>query len=333
MNLPSKGLSIVIPVYNSEGIVRELHRRLTAVLNTLDADYELILVNDGSSDNSWENIKAVAEDDSHIKAISLRRNFGYDNALMAGLNYATKPYIIIMDDDLQHAPEDIPKLLEEIEKGYDVVYANFPSKQQSLIKNTGSWFVDKLARLIINKPACLQITSYKIISRDIAEGIVRYAGPYPYIDGLIFQMTRSIHRVMVTHHPRAMDQGNHGIFPSMKILFNFCTTFSILPLRIAVVLGLTISIGAGIFSVGLVLFKLWFGYSSLEGWTSITLGITILGGVQLMSLGILGEYVGRTYMNINRQPQYVIRETLSIDPDRPTNSTIENRKPRNVEIL
>lgn len=333
MNLPSEGLSVIIPVYNSERIFPELHRRLTSVLNSLSLDYELILVNDGSSDNSWDVIKSAAGIDSHIKAVSFRRNFGYDSALMAGLNYATKPYIVIMDDDLQHAPEDIPQLLTEIEKGYDVVYANFPAKRQSLIKNIGSWFVDKLARVILDKPGSMQITSFKILHREIVENIVKYSGPYPYIDGLIFQMTQSIHRVMVTHHPRAMDQGNHGIFPSMKILFNFCTTFSILPLRIAVVLGLTISIGAGIFSVGLVIFKLWFGYSSLEGWTSIILGITILGGIQLMSLGVLGEYVGRTYMNINRQPQYVIRETLAIDPDQPTNSTIENRKPRNVETF
>ncbi len=330
MNQAPAGLSVVIPVYNSEGIALELHRRLTSVLETFDDPYEIILVNDGSSDNSWEKIKTIATFDSHVKAISLRRNFGYDNALMAGLNFVSYSYVVIMDDDLQHAPEDITQLRTEIEKGYDVVYGNFPVKKQSLVKNMGSWLVSKLAQLILNKPAYLQISSYKILHKEIVDGIVKYAGPYPYIDGLIFQMTSSIHRVMITHHPRTVSTGGHGILPSMKILFNFCTTFSILPLRIAVILGLAISVLAGIFSIGLVIIKLGFGYSSQEGWTSIILAVTILGGIQLMGLGLLGEYVGRTYMNINRQPQFVIKETLSIEPDPPT---IDKSEIQKIETL
>lgn len=320
------GLSVVIPVYNSESIVLELHKRLTSVLRTINTNYEIILVNDGSPDNSWEKIKSIATFDHRVKAISLRRNFGYDNALMAGLNFVSYSYVVIMDDDLQHAPEDIPQLLSEIEKGYDVVYGNFPVKKQSLVKNMGSWLVGKMAQLILNKPAYLQISSYKILHKDIVDGIVQYDGPYPYIDGLIFQLTSSIHRIMITHHPRVGSEGGHGILPSMRILFNFCTTFSILPLRIAVVLGLAISILAGIFSVGLVIFKLWFGYYSEEGWTSLILAVTILGGIQLMGLGLLGEYVGRTYMNINRQPQFVIKETISIDPEQSTIHKSETQK-------
>ena len=320
------GLSIVVPVYNSEGIVLELHKRLTAVLRTINTNYEIILVNDGSPDNSWEKIKGIATFDHRVKAISLRRNFGYDNALMAGLNFVSYSYVVIMDDDLQHAPEDIPQLLEEIEKGYDVVYGNFPTKNQSLIKNMGSWLVGKLAQLILNKPAYLQISSYKILHKEIVGGIVKYGGPYPYIDGLIFQLTSSINRIMVDHHPRLDGEGGHGVIPSLRILFNFCTTFSILPLRIAVVLGFAISILAGVFSVGLVVVKLWLGYYSVEGWTSLILAVTILGGVQLMGLGLLGEYVGRTYMNINRQPQFVIRETISIEPEKSSVHRSENKK-------
>ncbi len=330
MMQPPAGISVVIPVYNSEDIVLELHKRLTSVLRTLHGDYEIILVNDGSPDNSWEKIKSIATFDHRVKAISLRRNFGYDNALMAGLNFVSHSYVVIMDDDLQHAPEDIPKLLSEIEKGCDVVYGNFPVKNQSLIKNLGSWFVGKLAQLILNKPAYLQISSYKILHKEIVKGIVQYGGPYPYIDGLIFQMTSSVRRIMIDHHPRNAGNGGHGLLPSIKILFNFCTTFSILPLRIAVVLGLTISILAGIFSVGLVIVKLWFGYYSEEGWTSLILAVTILGGIQLMGLGLLGEYVGRTYMNINRQPQFVIKETISIDPDQ---SSIHKPETQKIETL
>ena len=316
------GLSVVIPVYNSEGIILELHKRLTNELNSLVRDYELIFVNDDSPDNIWAKIQTLAATDPHVKAISLRRNFGYDSALMAGLNYVRYPYVVIMDDDLQHAPEDIPLLLTEIEKGFDVVYGNFLVKKQSLVKNLGSWFVGKLAQLIVNKPAHLQITSYKILRQEIAKGIVKYGGPYPYIDGLIFQMTSSINRIMITHHERAKDRGGHGIFKSMRILLNFCTTFSILPLRIAILLGLLISSSAGVFSIGLVIVKLWFGID-MEGWTSIILAITISGGIQLIGLGLLGEYVGRSYMNINRQPQYVIKDTVSINQVQQLNQTEE----------
>jgi len=321
-NHPNGGLSVVIPVFNSEGIILELHKRLSKELNSLVRDYEIIFVNDGSPDNIWTKIQTLAGVDSHVKAISLRRNFGYDCAIMAGLNYVNYPYVVIMDDDLQHAPEDIPRLLAEIEKGFDVVYGNFPVKRQSLIKNLGSWLVGKLAQLIVNKPAHLQITSYKILRKEIAQGIVKYAGPYPYIDGLIFQLTSSIHGIMITHHERAKDEGGHGIYKSLRILFNFCTTFSILPLRIAILLGLIISLSAGIFSIGLVIVKLWLGID-MEGWTSIILAITISGGIQLIGLGLLGEYVGRTYMNINRQPQYVIKDTVSMHQVQPLNQTTE----------
>ena len=182
-------LSVVIPVYNSEGIILDLHKKLTNELSLLVKNYELIFVNDSSPDNIWTKIQLLAKADPHVKAISLRRNFGYDSALMAGLNYVSYPYVVIMDDDLQHNPEDIPQLLSEIEKGYDVVYGNFPLKKQSFVKNLGSWFVGKLAQFIVNKPARLQITSYKIFRKEIAKGISQYGGPYPYIDGLIFQMT------------------------------------------------------------------------------------------------------------------------------------------------
>ena len=127
------GISVVIPVFGSEGIILELHKRLTNELNSLARDYEVIFVNDGSPDNVWAKIQGIAATDFHVKAISFRRNFGYDSALMAGLSYANFPYIVIMDDDLQHAPEDIPRLLAEIEKGFDVVYGNYRKKKHNFI--------------------------------------------------------------------------------------------------------------------------------------------------------------------------------------------------------
>jgi glycosyltransferase involved in cell wall biosynthesis len=161
-------LSVVIPVYNSEGIILELHKRLTNELSSLVRDYELIFVNDDSPDNIWAKIQTLAATDPHVKAISLRRNFGYDSALMAGLNYVRYPYVVIMDDDLQHAPEEIPLLLTEIEKGFDVVYGNFLVKKQSLVKNLGSWFVGKLAQLIVNKPTAKIFDKRLLFNQEIS---------------------------------------------------------------------------------------------------------------------------------------------------------------------
>jgi polyisoprenyl-phosphate glycosyltransferase len=303
-------ISIVIPVYNSEEIVDELYRRLTKALGLITTNYEIIYVNDCSPDNSWEKISRIAESDNHIKAILLRKNVGYDNALMAGLRYAGKTYVVIMDDDLQYAPEDIQYLLKYIKKGYDVVYGDLLNKRDSITKKLGSWFNGKIARIILKKPANIYLSPFKIFRNEIAHEIIKYDGPFPYIDGLIFQVTSSIDQVIVSHFKRASGSGGHGLFRSLRIMMNFCTTFSILPLRISTVTGFIISLVAFSFSITLIVWKLWFNID-VEGWASIMLGILGMGGIQLMSLGILGEYIGRAYLNINRKPQYVIKDRLN----------------------
>ncbi len=306
-NNENKSISIVIPVYKSEGVLKELHRRLSLALNSLTDDYEIILVNDCSPDKSWEIMNEISKEDKCVMPIALRRNVGYDNAVMAGLNYASKEYVVMMDDDLQHSPEDISLLLDMFEDGYDVVYANFIKKRQALLKNLGSWMNGKLAQLIINKPPDIYLSPFKIMRREIADVVIKYRGPFPYIDGLIFQATSFIGQVTITHNERFTGKGNHGIYRSMKIVFNFCTTFSVLPLRLATLLGLVFSCIAGIAGIVLVLSKLVWGVE-LEGWTSIMLCIVIMGGIQLVVLGIIGEYVGRLYMNINHRPQFVVKE-------------------------
>ena len=306
-------LSIVIPVYNSETMIHALYERLTQELESLTGGYEIIFVNDCSTDNSWRVLSRLADRDTHVTAICLRKNAGYDNALMAGLKYSAGSYVVIMDDDLQHAPEDIPLLLNEIKKGYDVVYAKFEKKQQTLVKNIGSWLNGKLAQMIIDKPPDIYLSPFKILRGEVVREIISYQGPYPYIDGLIFQVTSSLHQIPLTHHKRHEGQGNHGFFRSFGIVFNFCTTFSILPLRIATVAGFIIFLIACISCIWLIIWKLWLGIEE-AGWPSLIFMIILLGGLQLMTIGILGEYLGRTYMNINKRPQYVIKESRNINP-------------------
>lgn len=310
MTEEAKGFSIVIPVYRSEDIVSTLHGRLTQALESLADDYEMIFVDDCSPDNSWKKLCDLASADPRVKALSLRKNVGYDNAVMAGLKFADRPYVVIMDDDLQHAPEDIPLLFDQLGKGCDVVYANFTKMHQSVLKNLGSWLNGKLAQLIINKPAGMHISSFKILRGEVVREIIKYDGPFPYIDGLIFQVTSAIDKVVLAHHKRLSGRGGHTLLRSLRIVFNFCTTFSILPLRVSTLIGFAMSLLSGIFSIILVVWKFFFGIN-VEGWGSIMLAVVMMGGIQLMALGILGEYIGRTYMNINRQPQYVIKHLLN----------------------
>jgi polyisoprenyl-phosphate glycosyltransferase len=305
-------LSVVVPVYKSSDILPSLHARLTKVLLELSAEYELVLVDDDSPDASWSVLSRLAEQDEHVIAVHLRRNAGYDNALLAGLRHAHHELVVIMDDDLQHAPEDIPTLVQEIAKGYDVVYGRFALKQQSTLKNMGSWLNGMLAEVVLKKPRGLYLSPFKILRREIVSEIVRYEGPYPYLDGFIFRATSSISQVDLVHHRRAAGHGHHGLIRSIGIFLNFLTTFSLLPLRIATIGGLVLSLVAGMTGVVLVLANLFFGFGlDSPGWTSIVLVTIVLGGGQLMAIGIVGEYVGRTYLKLSGRPQYVIGETAT----------------------
>jgi len=298
-------ITIVIPVYNSEKIISLLYDCLSKALSGF-SKYQIIFVNDFSSDDTWLKLENISASDSRVTAICLRKNVGYDNTIMAGLRHVKTSYVVIMDDDLQHSPYDIVTLLEEIKKGHDVVYANFPIKKQSIIKNMGSWLNGKLAEIIIKKPKDLYLSPFKILKGEIVKEIIKYDGPFTYIDGLIFQITSSISQVSISHHKRYLGKGGHGICRSLIIILNFCTSFSIFPLRLSTMLGFLISLICFIISLILVITKLAYSVD-VEGWTSIMLAVIMMGGIQLIVIGILGEYVGRSYININKKPQYTIK--------------------------
>lgn len=312
--MTSPEVSVVVPIYLSQNIIPTLLARLSTALSGVE--YEIILVNDCSPDDSWGRIKELAPKFPTMRALCLRKNFGYDNAIMAGLKHARGQYIVTMDDDLQHAPEDIPKLLADIKRGYDVVYANLwaERKKHNRFKNLGSWLNGKLAELIIQKPADIYLSPFKVLTRGLVDEVIKYEGPYPYVDGLIFQNTSLTHQIPITHHARIEGRGNHGLFRSLKIMANFCTSHSILPLRLSVFLGFFISFCGALFGLFLLYWKYVERTIDVEGWASTIFTILLMGGVHLISLGIIGEYLGRTYTNVSRHPQYVIRESIGEEP-------------------
>jgi len=300
-------LSVVIPVYNSQDGLEELTSQLSKVLDELKNPYQIVLVNDFSPDQSWDIIKQVSLKNKNILGISLRKNFGQDSAIMAGLAHATGKYIIIMDDDLQHDPVYIPDLLKEIEKGCDVVYANYEVKKQTLWKNFGSWLNGKFATLVIRKPPGVYLSPFKIIRFEVAQEILKYQGAYPYVEGLLFRVTSRFSQIPIEHRERYKGKSNFTFLKSLWIWSNLVTNFSVLPLRLATLLGFATAFLGFFLSITFFFYKLIFPETPV-GWTSTILVILTLGGIQLFSAGVMGEYIGRTFLNINREPQYVVAE-------------------------
>ena len=308
-----KEISIVIPVYNSQECISELCHQIADVLKGID--YEQIMVNDCSRDSSWDEIKKEAQKNKNILGINLRKNGGQDNAILTGLNYANGKYIVIMDDDLQHSPYDILKLYEEIKKGFDVVYANFNSKKQKLWKNIGSWFNGKISEIALQKPKEVYLSPFKILCRGVVQEMIKFNNLFPYIDGLIFQVTRNITQIPIEHHKREMGKSNYNLAKSIRVFFRMLFGFSTMPLNIASFTGFFTAF------VGLILaiiyaVEYFTGKADVTGWTTLVILILILGGLILVSLGIIGRYLGQIYLTVNKQPKFIIKDTINIKDEK-----------------
>jgi undecaprenyl-phosphate 4-deoxy-4-formamido-L-arabinose transferase len=214
-----------------------------------------------------------------------------------------------MDDDLQHDPADIPALCRALRAGSDVVYAAFDHKRQALWKNLGSWFNDKVAVVVLGKPTHVYLSPYKALSRELADEIVKYDGPFTYVDGIIFNITSNITQVPATHHSRFAGRSNYSLLRSIKVWLKLATGFSVIPLRLATILG-------GIISLCSFVAALFFVVQAFvldripEGYPSLIVTLFFLGGVQLMGLGAVGEYVGRIFLTQNRTPQFTVRDVV-----------------------
>lgn len=312
MSESKKEISIVIPVYNSHECVAELSRQIKDALNGVGITYEQIMVNDCSRDSSWEEIKKEAAHNPALLGINLRKNGGQDSAILAGLNYAGGNYVVIMDDDLQHSPYDIPRLYEEIKKGFDVVYADFETKKQKLWKNMGSWFNGKISEIALDKPKDIYLSPFKILSAGVVKEMCRFENLFPYIDGLIFQVTKNITQIPLEHHERAAGTSNYNLIKSIKVFMRMLFGFSTMPLKLASFTGFFSAL-VGLFLAVYYAVKYFLGKESLTGWTTLVILILILGGLILVSLGIIGRYLGQVYLTVNRQPKFIVKETTKKD--------------------
>lgn len=304
-------LSIVIPVYGSARIIPDLLASLARTLVPLFGEngFEVILAHDAGPDDAWRVIESLAPQYPWLGAIDLRMNAGQHNAVMAGLAHATGDRIVTMDDDLQHAPDDIPRLLAALDAGADVAYARFGARQHAAWKLAGSWFNDVVARRLLAKPANLYLSPFRAMTRAIRDDVLKYEGPFVYVDGLILQATRNIATVDVEHHARSDGRSGYSFRKSVSLWLKMATSFSVAPLRLVSAFGVAASMLGFVLAAVVVAMKL-FEPTMAVGWASLIVAVLFMGGVQLIALGAIGEYVGRVLLTLNRKPQYTVRQRL-----------------------
>lgn len=300
-------LSVVIPVYCSEATLDSLYKRLTSVLSRHGLSYELVFVEDGSPDNAWRVLEELARTDfQHVVAIRLMRNYGQHNALMCGFRYTRGDIVLTMDDDLQNPPEEIPKLVQYCVDGeYDLVYARYEEKRHHAGRNLGSWLVNTFFRFVFRSE--VTVTSFRAMRRELLDAILPYNLNFTFVDGLLAWNTQRVGHVLVEHHSRENGHSGYSFAKLLSLALNLFTNFSLLPLQVASATGFLAAL-VGLGTGGYYLVQALFHNIAVPGYASTIVAVMVLGGLQLLALGIIGEYIGRVHLNINRKPQYTVRE-------------------------
>ena len=269
---------------------------------------EIVLVNDGSPDNSAEAChELVRHSTVPITYVEHARNFGEHNAVMTGLRHVRGAYVITMDDDLQNPPEEVVRLYDHARLGnWDVVYTRYAVKQHAGWRNLGSRFANAVADRLLDKPKGLYLSSFRCMAALVVQSVTRYQGPYPYVDGLIMQVTQRIDSIEVRHLPRIEGRSNYNLTRLVRLWLNLATSFSLAPLRLAIYAGVFMALLGTAGAVATIAEALILR-DTPSGWASTMTVILLVAGVQSMILGVLGEYVGRTFLSANGKPQGTVR--------------------------
>ena len=313
-------LSFVIPCYRSERTLPAVVAELKSTMaQRPEVDYEIILTEDGSPDGVWQVIRSLAEADRRIRAIRFTRNFGQHAALMAGLSAVSGDAAFLLDDDGQAPVDELFKLVDELGKGYDVVYGVYPEIHQNAFRRFGSAANKLMAESLLDWPKDVQSTSFFVCRRLIVDEILRYDKPYPYLEGLIIRATRNIGHVLVHQRDRAEGSSGYTLGKLIRLWLNGFTAFSVKPLRAASFCGMLFALIGFVWTLVIVIIRLT-TTDVPDGWTTIVAVLLLVGGLLMLMLGLIGEYIGRIYICMNNSPQYVVRECvpgdLLSDPER-----------------
>lgn len=299
-------LSIVVPVYNSQNTLRPLTEEITRVLLNQLIGHEIILVNDGSADQSWEVIQSLSKEYPTVHGIDLMRNYGQHNALLCGIRHAANPVIVTLDDDLQHPPAEIPTLLSRLEEGYDVVYGVPESEKHTFWRNITSKLIKVFLQKAMKVPTGQRISAFRAFRTEIREAFANYRGTFVSIDVLLSWGTSRFSAVTVNHSKRQSGSSNYTMKKLINHAFTLITGFSILPLQISSLLGF-LSMLFGFLVLVYVVIKYISSGGIVPGFTFLASTLAIFSGVQLFAIGMIGEYLGRLFTRSLDHPTYTIR--------------------------
>jgi undecaprenyl-phosphate 4-deoxy-4-formamido-L-arabinose transferase len=315
-------LSLVIPVYNGSETIVAVVEEVRSALAGLS--HEIVLVNDGSSDASEAVCnRLAARYPETVTFVQLSRNFGEHAAVLAGLRRTRGRYVATLDDDGQNPPDQIPLLLDYARAhDLDVVYGRYREKRHSRLRNWGSWFTNAVATVVLKKPPELYLSSFRVMSRFLVKAVTRYRGPYPYLDGLILQATQRIGQIEVEHRQRQGGRSGYNLRRLVRLWSNMFLGFSIAPLRLATLGGMAVSLLSFVLLVAIVVDKLFFSPNVTVGIPTVLVCLTFFAGVQLWVLGMVGEYVGRVFLQLHGKPQAVVRYERLVGGNKPV------RRPR-----
>jgi undecaprenyl-phosphate 4-deoxy-4-formamido-L-arabinose transferase len=302
-------LSFVIPLYHSAETIGSVVREIEGF--TIAGGHEIVLVHDGSGEATSRVCRELVR---HAKIpvtlIEHARNFGEHNAVLTGWRHARGAHIVNLDDDGQNPPAEAVRLWRHaLETGLDVVFGHYEEKQHSAWRNFGSWFTNRMTDWALDKPPGFYLSSFRCVSAFAAKQVVSYAGPYPYIDGLLLQVTQRIGSMPVQHEPRRAGASTYTLRRLLRLWLSAWINFSVLPLRVATLAGVAIAL-CGLGALGWVVWLWWHDLGPALGWGWLMAALLIFSGTQLVMLGLIGEYVGRMFLAVNQRPQSVVREVL-----------------------
>lgn len=302
--------SIVVPVFNSAGVVGQTVDRIVEVFEDAHLSYQVVLVNDGSRDGSWDVIASRARANPHIVALNLLRNYGQHHANLAGLREATGDFVITMDDDLQNPPDQALILIDEAMNGRDVVFGKFERKQAAGYRRIGSKLIAMVNRRIFAQPPGLVVSNFRILRRDVVERICASRTAHPYLTGQALMFSNNRAHVLVRHEPRTVGKSSYSMARILRLVLTIMFSYSSFPLRAAALAGF--GVAAVSFILGAVyLLRAFFVDSPVEGWTTIAVLLSVFNGVTIALLSMLGEYVVRTLNAVSAQDTYHVLERVS----------------------
>jgi undecaprenyl-phosphate 4-deoxy-4-formamido-L-arabinose transferase len=308
--MQAPALSFVIPLYRSSATIAAVVHDIEAL--QIDGGHEIILVHDGSDQATSDACRQlVGAGKVPITLIEHARNYGEHNAVLTGWRHARGAHIVNLDDDGQNPPAEAMRLWQEAKRtGLDVVFGWYAEKQHSFFRNLGSTFTTRMTDWALDKPQGFYLSSFRCVTRFVAEQVVGYAGPYPYIDGLILQVTQRIGSIEVRHEARRAGESTYTLRRLVRLWLSAWINFSVLPLRVATVLGLVLAF-AGVIALGIVVIAWFRNVGPEQGFGWLMAGLLIFSGTQLVLLGLIGEYIGRMFITVNQRPQSVVREIVS----------------------